>query len=286
MTTTDRALPDDIPGVLSRLDEIIDWAIEHHSPIGYFAAVYRSVTQTIHDEIMKGPSPAGAFVDPERMRRFDVVFANRFIAAFDDWQAGRTPTEAWRLAFETAEAERLATTKRSRWGRLPVLVHLLLGVNAHMNLDLGCAASEIAPGEAFPELRGDFQAINHVLAGMVPRERMAEERVAPFERLADRWHWLSGHIIDADIEARRESSWRYGESIARLVAEARHHAIGTRDGTVVGQGHTLLAFVQDRFWASPRHIFIRPLVLIDAWTTDPVADVIRAFAGDRPAPAR
>jgi hypothetical protein len=37
-----------------------------------------------------------------------------------------------------------------------VVQHVLLGMNAHINLDLGVAAAEVAPGPAIAGLRGDF----------------------------------------------------------------------------------------------------------------------------------
>jgi hypothetical protein len=275
--------PTDIPGVVTSLGEVIDWAIEERSPIGYFAAVYRGVTERIQEVIAEGPrSAGGTFEDPARMFRFDVIFANRFLAAFESWrQDPQAPiSESWRLAFETAERERTGALGRNRrWSRLPILVHLLLGVNAHMNLDLGVAASTVAAGDAYPMLRDDFVAINTVLGSLAPRDRMQEEGVAPLERLADRWHWLSGHVIDADIEVRREHSWQFGTKIAWLEGAVRDDAIAARDAAVAHQGRELLGFVTDRFWASPKHLLVRPLVLLDAWTTRPTPDAIRAFAG-------
>ena len=45
-----------------------------------------------------------------------------------------------------------------------ILQHLLLGMNAHINLDLGVCASELAEPGAIDAIRVDFDAVNDVLA--------------------------------------------------------------------------------------------------------------------------
>ena len=45
-----------------------------------------------------------------------------------------------------------------------ILQHLLLGINAHINLDLGIAAVETSPGNQLAPLKNDFDMINKLLA--------------------------------------------------------------------------------------------------------------------------
>jgi hypothetical protein len=63
--------------VLHEFDLIIDWAKEHNSRIGYFAAVYQNVTRRV-----KAAANAGEFQDRNRMEQLDVLFANRYFVAF------------------------------------------------------------------------------------------------------------------------------------------------------------------------------------------------------------
>lgn len=58
-------------------------AIQSQSRLGYFAALYNRVTMAVRDGIH-----AGAFDDTERMARLDVVFANRSIAAYEQFRGG------------------------------------------------------------------------------------------------------------------------------------------------------------------------------------------------------
>src|SRR5918995_973371 len=93
---------DTIEGVLDALDTIITRALEHGSRIGYFAAIYRKVTARIAEGIA-----TGYFDDGERMERFDVAFAQRYLAAVDGDEHGDTPlTRSWELALRAATASR------------------------------------------------------------------------------------------------------------------------------------------------------------------------------------
>ena len=86
------------------------------------------------------------FDDGERMERLDVIFANFYIDAFEQYQNNQVITRSWKFAFETSE----------RWWPI-VLQHLLLGMNAHINLDLGVAAARTSPGDAIQELENELQ---------------------------------------------------------------------------------------------------------------------------------
>src|SRR6202008_4811607 len=95
---------------------------------GYFAALYYKVTSRVRDGIHNGE-----FEDGARMEKLDVLFASRYLDAYTKWRNGQQPSLSWQTAFES--------TKRSS---VLVLQHLLLGMNAHINLDLGIAAAEVA----------------------------------------------------------------------------------------------------------------------------------------------
>ena len=136
-----------IDEVLSKLDEIIAESIAKQNPLGYFPALYRKVTQSVKDHIAEG-----YFDDNERMEHLDVIFANRYLDAYEEFTQYGTCTESWKLAFEGGKNEKLI-----------VLQHLFLGMNAHINLDLGIAAAEVCPGDKIESLRGDFFKINIVL---------------------------------------------------------------------------------------------------------------------------
>ncbi len=121
---------DSIDDAIAAMDREVDRCLECGDVGGYFTVVYRAVTERVRNGIA-----AGDFADGEQMEHFDVLFAQRYLDARDAWNAHSDAVpESWRLAFETAQS-----------GRCLVAQHLLLGINAHINLDLGVAAAAAAP---------------------------------------------------------------------------------------------------------------------------------------------
>src|SRR5882757_3705318 len=116
--------------VIDALQTIITDSIATNNRAGYFAALYYKVTAAVRDGIAKGQ-----FENGPRMEKFDVIFANRYLDALTAWKNHQPLSDSWRVAFETAE----------RSSPL-VLQQLLLGMNAHINLDLGIAAVEVSNG--------------------------------------------------------------------------------------------------------------------------------------------
>jgi hypothetical protein len=139
-----------IDEVIARLTDIIDISRQKSSRLGYFAALYRKVTISVKQGILNGRFENGA-----RMGALDVNFANRYLEAYELHRKGETPTASWQVSFEASERRRPL-----------ILQHLLLGINAHINLDLGIAAAETSPGAQLPSLKHDFDMINKLLADL------------------------------------------------------------------------------------------------------------------------
>jgi hypothetical protein len=137
------AVPDvqDIDGVLAALRTVVDDAARAGDRIGLFAAVYRQVTAAIARGLTEG-----LFDDAERLDRFDAVFAGRYLTALEAWRDGRDPGRSWRLAFRAAEDTDLV-----------VVQQVVLGINAHINLDLAVAAAQTSPGDEITGLKNDFE---------------------------------------------------------------------------------------------------------------------------------
>lgn len=190
-----------IDEVIQELESIIEWARSHTSRLGYFAALYRKVTIKVKEGIAEG-----FFDDGERMERLDVVFGNRYLEAFDQYQNNTPPTRSWQIAFEAAQ----------RWWPI-VLQHLLLGMNAHINLDLGIAAAKTSPGDAIHELKNDFMKINEILAAQVDEVQRELGNIWPALGLLDR---LAGRtdeaLINFSMRKARDHAWQVAEEMAFL----------------------------------------------------------------------
>lgn len=185
--------------VIRQLDNIIDWARENHSRLGYFAALYRKVTLKVKEGIA-----SGFFDDGQRMARLDVIFANRYLEAFAQYQNNQSPTRAWQVAFEAAK----------HWW--PVVVqHVLLGINAHINLDLGIAAAGTSPGNTVHDLKNDFMKINEILAALLDGVEEELAQVWPVLGLLDRVAGRAEEILfNFSMERARDHAWRVAEELA------------------------------------------------------------------------
>jgi len=183
-----------IEDVLIRMDKIIAECKAQQSRIGYFAILYRQVTRRVRDGIL-----AGEFEDNPHMEVLDVLFAKRFIDAYELWKSGSKPTESWRLAFEASKSS----------GNL-VLQQLFLGINAHINLDLGIAASETMQGKALAGIQGDFNKINAVLAELVDGVKTNISTVSPiFGWLIPLAKGKDEMLLNFSIQLARDGAWKY-----------------------------------------------------------------------------
>ena len=203
-----------IDEVLHELEEIIHYSIEHNDRVGYFASLYYKVTAKVKAGIV-----AGEFEDGARMEKLDVIFAQRYIDAYHQWRKGEPVTGSWKVAFESS-------SKRS----LLALQHLLLGINAHINLDLGIAATLTADGTDMRAIYRDFKSINDVIAsltyGVINNLRM----ISPFlSVLGLKAANSNSMLIQFSITSARDGAWVFAEELMDHKADERHKCINVRD---------------------------------------------------------
>ncbi|HLP96669.1 MAG TPA: DUF5995 family protein [Saprospiraceae bacterium] len=223
--------PQNIQEVLSRLESIIQWAKEKESPMGYFAALYYRMTLAVRDGILNGE-----FENGSRMEQMDVIFARRYFDAFDAWQAGQSPTLSWKCAFEAAQDDRIT-----------VMQHLILGMNAHINLDLGIAAASVRQRDAIFGMRKDFMQINAII------ERLTNQTQAQLAGIWLPFGWLDYFFRSEDegwigfsIRAARGAAWKSAQAIAFAPDKASEQAIiSVLDQQVYALGTRL---TQPGFW--------------------------------------
>lgn len=195
-----------IDEVLLRMDEIVAECEQKNSRIGYFAILYRQVTRRIKKGI-----ELQEFEDNPRMERLDVLFAGRFIDAYDTWKSGQQPTKSWDIAF-----------KASKSSSYLVLQHLFLGINAHINLDLGISAAETVGSEPLEGIQKDFNQINSILAELVDGVKANISKVSPvFGLLIPLAKGRDEMLLNFSIQLARDGAWKYaGEYYTGLDREA------------------------------------------------------------------
>jgi hypothetical protein len=212
-----------IDEIIIRLDEIIESARRDKSRLGFFAVLYRNVTLQIRDGIRNN-----LFEDGPRMERLDVTFASRYLDAYESFRQGRALSKCWLVAFQAASA----------WPPI-ILQHLLLGMNAHINFDLGIAAAETAPGAELSSLHHDFNQINNILAAMVAKVRSNIAELSPWINFIDRCVGLTveDRIINFSMGKARDSAWLVAVMLNSSSAEQRAEKLEILDNSVAAFGH-------------------------------------------------
>jgi len=181
---TGRPGADPVAEVAARLRDRLDTlpaAARHRAPfLGAYLRTTEAVGAAVYD---------GLFESPGWVQRWDVAFAELYLAAHDSELGGNPAgvSRPWRLAFAAPP-------------ELPALRHVLLGINAHVNYDLPQAMlAVISPADfADPDLlaarRRDHERIDTVLAGRVKAEDaelgdprpLLDRALAPLNRLSSK----------------------------------------------------------------------------------------------------
>jgi hypothetical protein len=123
-----------------------------------FLDTYRRTTVAVGAAIRNDVFEDGAWVEA-----WDVAFAGLYLDALDADLSGGSVPRPWRLAFDAPSD-------------LPLLRHVLLGINAHINYDLPQALLAVIDDAEFEDpavvdrRRRDHERIDGVLSGRVSEE--------------------------------------------------------------------------------------------------------------------
>lgn len=217
--------PATLAEVIARLDAVVAVAYQQRSRSGYFACLYRNVSRRVEAGIA-----AGEFDDGPRMETFAVTFATRYLAAYEAWSAGAATTRSWALTFDSTR----------RWSPL-ILQHLLLGMNAHINLDLGIAAATTAPGDRLPGLANDFNRINDILGVLSAQVRIDVEKVSPWIRWVDSIDpQTEGGVINFALDRARANAWSVAGRLAAMGPEQWAAEVDVLDSWTAILGNLIL----------------------------------------------
>lgn len=136
-------------------------------PLRFFHSTYTRTTMAVRDELRRG-----GFHDNPWVERLDVAFANLYLEALDMWRQGQRPSGPWQVALDA-----------TRGPHLPPLRYVLLGMNAHINLDLPQALLAVISDDEFdsPALidtrAADHGHIDSILASRVAAEDQELKKV-------------------------------------------------------------------------------------------------------------
>ncbi len=163
-----------IDELLARMAELLVPMRREGDERQHFLASYMRTTVAVRDEIARG-----GFLDGEWTERWDVVFADLYLDALEEWNIKGTAPGPWQVAFEAANTK----------PRVPPIRHLLLGMNAHINYDLPQALIAVISDDEFGDAAlvekrsTDHRHVDDILAMRVPLEDKELQKV---EQAGDR----------------------------------------------------------------------------------------------------
>jgi Family of unknown function (DUF5995) len=207
-----------------RADPLVD-SCSHQA---LFALTYLRVTQTY---AWSARQP-GYYDDPGWTNHAVAVFAKYYLNAFDAWTADNNSTavpKAWRIAFDNA-----------RDGKVSAAGNFFLGLNSHINHDLGLAME--AAGLTGPDGRSEklnFDRINKLL-NSVTLPLIAELSARLDQSMDDSslpWS-LDATATGEVLWGWREQAWRNAELLASSTPLTRQAVIASIDANSVTQATT------------------------------------------------
>lgn len=203
--------------VVTCLDAIIEECRQRNSRTGYFACLYRKMTIAIQQAIAHNE-----FEDGIRMEKLDVAFANRYLEAYTQFREGHKPTISWQTAFDAADNDRLT-----------VLQHLLLGINAHINLDLGIAAAQISTPETIGALANDFNKVNLVIGSLFAEVQSGLAKISfPMHFIRKINPEKTNAVLNFSIGKARQTAWGNALLIAEIGESGQPEVVRITDDIV------------------------------------------------------
>lgn len=240
---------------IEMLDEIIADAVADHSYLAVFPAMYRAVTTEV-----SRANATGFFEDADRLEHLMSTFAGLYFDAVEAHRSGASAPRCWDLAFTVAESRR----------RRSIMQHLLLGMNAHINLDLGIAAAAIVGPHDLPALYGDYLRVNEVLFTLVDQLQGGLNEVSPWMGLLDRLGLgIDETFMKLGLRTCRDRAWRFAEHLVGEGEAAKGEMVAARDADVRRLGR----LVSNRF-----SVFDAVSVVVKSREVSDVAAIVAAFA--------
>lgn len=243
-----------IDEVIAQLNEIIAKESSNNSAMVFFPVLYKKVTERIKTGIINLE-----FENNPRMERLDVIFANRYIEAYNLTSKGEKTTLSWKNAFEAGKNSSLI-----------IMQHLLLGINAHINLDLGIAVAEtVGDKDDLGSFEGDFNKINAILASMVDDVQDRIGKVSPLFYLLEKiGKGKEDKVVTFSINVARDGAWLF----------ANQYHISSNKAEELDSRDAIIGFLATKLSKSKSWLLRTTIKVIRFFETKNVAKVVRILS--------
>lgn len=210
-----------IQDVVNQLTQIVNQCEATKNKAGYFAALYKRMTIAVMNGIN-----VNQFEDGARMEKLDMIFAQRYLDAYNCYHSKQACSLSWQFVFDSCADTALI-----------VLQHLLLGINTHINLDLAIAAAEVAPGNTIYALQNDFNKINSLISSLVDDIQECLCKVwIPMRMLMKITNGKQIAVLNFSIDKARAASWANAVMLANMNPRQRNNYVHKIDDFITMLG--------------------------------------------------
>lgn len=224
--------PNDIDDVINIM-ESIDGVLPSSDGLKWFNWLYLMVTRAVKDN-----PPAGGFNDPQWVTHLDVVFAELYFAAVNNFLRQSAPTpSSWQALFEA----------RHQIG-IERIQFALAGMNAHINHDLSLALLradadlKLVPALNSPE-HEDFEHVNDILAAVLPQTLHTLAEGGPLGEIAQDTGKVGRLLAIWDVRQARDLAWGFADHLRGLTGVGRQVALLAQDKLTGVIGRSLLLHI-------------------------------------------
>jgi hypothetical protein len=216
------------------LERCIRTARDENSADAYFPLIYLWETADINRA-----ADEGVFEAPDEIRKMIVAFANRYFTARASFRSGQPTSRAWALAFRAARSSSAL-----------VVQHILLAMNAHINLDLAAATAET--GLPWP----DYSKVDNILGAGVGKIQGCLNRTTLVLRAVD----LVGRDFDEmftvySVKAARRYAFDMALRLRNTPEAGRPALVAEADACALKYGELLLRPpLRDRLLLAALHL--------------------------------
>jgi hypothetical protein len=216
------------------IEELRRCALEADDASGYFPALYARVTDRVQQAVADGRF--GAPAQCELVARFARSFAGWYTRP----RTGTPPIpRCWQASWDVAGDDGLL-----------IVQHLLLGINAHVNHDLGqVVVGLVDDGHTLDEIRPGFEAVNTILGETYPLVVADLGRVSRWVGTAAAWG--GGSLFNFSLRVARDQAWRLATRLSPLDADARRHEVAVLDDFVSGVAYVVVEPGWPATWIVP-----------------------------------
>ncbi|MEQ9363492.1 MAG: DUF5995 family protein [Leptospirales bacterium] len=213
-----------IDEIMQNLAGMIQSSRKNRNRAGYFAAFYSRLIVRLRDGVADG-----SFDDGARVERLTIALANRYFEASALFQQGGRPARGWEIALRA---------NRDFWLLVPQ--HILLALNAHINLDLAVAVVGTGPAGGLQGFRADFERIDRILNALLEDVLRELSQIWPaLNALGPILRGPENSFLRFSLTRAREHAWDLALELDGLNAAARGPILDRHDKYIAAVAETI-----------------------------------------------